>query len=161
MSSETALVPLATGGSRAPLFLVNTVAADAIEFQALSSRLGPDQPLYVLQPFVTAGADPLRRTVESIAHHCLLEIRKVQPHGPFIIGGRSFGAVVAYELAVRLESAGEKVELFTAIDSVRPGVAHPAPRQRRGLRPGDECGPGQSGSRGSGLRRCVLRCGCG
>lgn len=117
---RNALVPLATGGTRPPLFLVNTVAADAVEFQALSSRLGLDQPLYVLQPFVTAGANPLPRTIESIAQHCLHEIRRVQPQGPFIIGGRSFGAVVAYELAVRLEAAGEKVELFTAIDSVGP-----------------------------------------
>lgn len=115
-----ALVPLATGGARPPLFFVNTVAADAVDFQALSSRLGLDQPFYVLQPFATAGASPLRRTIESIAQRCLLEIRKVQPHGPFLIGGRSFGALVAYQLAVLLESAGERVGLFTALDSVGP-----------------------------------------
>jgi thioesterase domain-containing protein len=117
---RNALVPLATGGTRPPLFFVNTVAADANEFQALSSRLGLDQSFYVLQPFATAGANPLRRTIESMADHCLQQIRTVQPHGPFLIGGRSFGAVVAYELAVRLESAGETVELFTAIESVGP-----------------------------------------
>jgi thioesterase domain-containing protein len=115
-----ALVPLTTGGIRRPLFFVNTVGGDAADFLALSSRLGLDQPFYVLQPFVSAGAKPLRRTIESMAKRCLLEIRKVQPHGPFLIGGRSFGAVVAYELAVRLESAGERVALFTAIDSVGP-----------------------------------------
>ena len=63
-------------------------------------------------PSISTGPALLPRTVESIAHRCWREIRQVQPHGPFLIGGRSFGAVVAYEIAFRLESAGEKVELL-------------------------------------------------
>ena len=117
---QDVLVPLATEGTRPPLFFVNTVAADAVDFQALSSRLGLDQPMYVLQPFSAAGANPLRRTIESMAQRCLPEIRKVQPHGPYFIGGRSFGAVVAYDLAGQLESVGETVGLLTVIDSVGP-----------------------------------------
>jgi thioesterase domain-containing protein len=115
-----ALVPLATEGTRPPLFVVNTVATGATDFEALARRLGRDQPFYVVQPFVPADAAPLPRTIKSIAQRCLREIRKVQPHGPFLIGGRAFGALVAYELAVRLEAVGETVALFTAIDSFGP-----------------------------------------
>jgi hypothetical protein len=114
------LVPLTTGGTRPPFFVVNAIATDASDFQLLASRLGSNQPFYALQPLLSAGTVPLRRTIESMARRCLREIRKVQTHGPFIIGGRSFGALVAYELAVRLESAGEKVALVAAIDSVGP-----------------------------------------
>lgn len=115
-----AIVPLGTEGTRPPLFFVNTVAADANDLEALSIRLGLNQPFYVLQPFTTAGPDLLCRTIESMAHRCLMEIREVQPHGPYLLGGRSFGAVVAYELAVRLEAAGESVKIFTVIDSAGP-----------------------------------------
>jgi thioesterase domain-containing protein len=116
----SAVVPLATGDTRPPLFVVNTVAAAVTDFQFLSSRLGPDQPFYVLQPLVAGAATPLPRTIDSMARRCLHEIGKVQPHGPFLIGGRSFGAVVAYELAVQLEAAGETVALFIALDSLGP-----------------------------------------
>jgi len=102
------------------LFVVNTIDTDATDFQFLASRLGPDQPFYVLQPLLSEGTTPLRRTIESMARCCLREIRKVQSNGPFIIGGRAFGALVAYEVAVRLESAGETVALVAAIDSVGP-----------------------------------------
>lgn len=114
------LVPLATRGTRPPLFVVNTVAAEATELQALASRLGPDQPFYVLQPFVPADAAPFSDAIDSIARRCMPAIRTVQPHGPYLLGGWSFGALVAYEVAVRLESAGETVALLSAIDSVGP-----------------------------------------
>ncbi len=118
--SSAALVPLSTAGTRPPLFVVNTVGTDATDFLALARRLGRDQPFYVVQPFVPAEVATLPRTIKSMAGRCLQEIRNVQPHGPFLIGGWSFGALVAYELAVRLEGAGETVALLTAIDSFGP-----------------------------------------
>ena len=49
-------------------------------------------------------------------------IKKVKPSGPYILGGWSFGAVVAYEMAVLLEKAGEKVENLYLLD---PIIEHP------------------------------------
>jgi thioesterase domain-containing protein len=43
--------------------------------------------------------NPIARTsVEAIAAYYLEEMRKVQPHGPYL-GGYSFGGVTAYEIA--------------------------------------------------------------
>jgi thioesterase domain-containing protein len=45
------------------------------------------------------------------------EIRKVQPVGPYYIGGYSFGGRVAYVMAQHLRAAGEEVALLALFDT--------------------------------------------
>ena len=45
------------------------------------------------------------------------EIRKVQPHGPYILGGWSAGGYFAFELAKLFLDSGEQVEKLILIDS--------------------------------------------
>jgi thioesterase domain-containing protein len=48
----------------------------------------------------------------------------VQPHGPYHLAGWSFGGVVAYEMAVQLERAGERVAFAGVLDTVAPPFVH-------------------------------------
>jgi amino acid adenylation domain-containing protein len=114
------LVPLSTTGSRPPFFAVTAGDGNVVGYGPLARRLGPDQPFYVLQPFGLDSAAPLHRTVEAMARHYVRQIRKVQPHGPYLLGGRCFGSLVAYEVAALLEAGGERVALLASIDSVGP-----------------------------------------
>jgi thioesterase domain-containing protein/acyl carrier protein len=114
------LVPLSTTGSRPPFFAVTAGDGNVVGYGPLARRLGPDQPFYVLQPFGLDSAAPLHRSVPAMARHYARQIRKVQPHGPYLLGGRCFGSLVAYEVATRLEAAGERVALLASIDSVGP-----------------------------------------
>ena len=114
------LVPLATSGSRPPFFAVTAGDGNVVGYGPLARRLGPDQPFYVLQPFGLDSAAPLHRTIGSMARHYVTQVRTVQDHGPYLIGGRCFGSLVAYEMATRLEAAGETVALLASIDSVGP-----------------------------------------
>jgi thioesterase domain-containing protein/acyl carrier protein len=114
------LVPLSTTGSRPPLFAVTAGDGNVVGYGPLARRLGPDQPFYVLQPFGLDSAAPLHRTVEAMARHYVGQIRKVQSRGPYLLAGRCFGSLVAYEVATRLEAAGERVALLASIDSVGP-----------------------------------------
>ncbi|MFI5035138.1 MAG: amino acid adenylation domain-containing protein [Acidimicrobiales bacterium] len=114
------LVALTRSGSRPPLFAVTAGDGNAAGFGPLARRLGPNQPFYVLQPFGLDSAAPLHRSVEAMARHYVRAIRRVQPHGPYLLGGRCFGSLVAYEVAHRLESAGETVALLASIDSGGP-----------------------------------------
>jgi thioesterase domain-containing protein len=92
-------------------------------YAALVARLGPDQPVYGLQDV----GDDLGRPVERIAAEHLRAVRAVQPHGPYHLAGWSFGGVVAYEMAVQLERAGERVAFAGVLDTVAP----PFVRNRR------------------------------
>jgi thioesterase domain-containing protein len=43
-------------------------------------------------------------------------IKKVQPSGPYFMCGYSFGSILAFEIAKRMEAAGDKVKFLGVID---------------------------------------------
>jgi amino acid adenylation domain-containing protein len=110
------LVPLRATGTLPPLFVVHPAGRRVANYAALVERLGPDQPVYGLQDV----ADDLARPVDQIAGEHLRALRAVQPHGPYHLAGWSFGGVVAYEMAVQLERAGERVAFAGVLDTVAP-----------------------------------------
>jgi thioesterase domain-containing protein len=65
------------------------------------------------------GQTPLS-TVEDMASIYLAEVRRIQPTGPYQIGGYSFGALVAYEMAQQLYATGDEVSLLVIIDAGPP-----------------------------------------
>jgi aspartate racemase len=56
--------------------------------------------------------------MEDIAGSYLPAVRSVQPHGPYFLGGYSFGGVVAFEVAQQLQAEGEDVALMAFIDTI-------------------------------------------
>jgi thioesterase domain-containing protein/acyl carrier protein len=107
-------------GARPLLFFVTAGDGNNVGFGALARRLGSDQPFYALQPRGMDGRRLLQVGVEKIARHYVDEIRAVQAVGPYILGGRCFGTLVAFEMTRILESAGQRVSLLIALDSVGP-----------------------------------------
>jgi thioesterase domain-containing protein len=117
---DSALVLFRNGGSRPPLFLHGG------SFE-LSRYLGEDQPCYGLRPH---GQDGRRAptTVEEMAADYLRQIRGVQPQGPYLIGGFSFGGLVAYEMAQQLRQSGQEVGLLVLIDPTPPRYSASVPQ---------------------------------
>jgi thioesterase domain-containing protein len=83
-------------------------------------HLGPDQPFYGLQPQGLDGKRECLTSIPEMAERYLQEIRRVQPTGPYRIGGYSFGGLVAYEMAQVLHAQGEEVALLGLFDTT-PG----------------------------------------
>lgn len=128
------LVPIQTTGSEPPLFLVSDVLGRVLGYAGLVRHLGADQPVWGLQSM--AGAD----SIPSVAARYLAEIRRVQPTGPYRLGGWCFGGVVAFEMAQQLHERGEGVGLLalmgiSAFDFPRL-VSPPAWRRYRRTHPG-------------------------
>ncbi len=113
-------VALTATGTRTPLFFITAGDGNSVGFGALARRLGPDQPFYSLQPRGLDGRAMLDTTVTAMARRHADQIRAVQPHGPYVVGGRCFGTLVAHEVTRLLEAAGEEVALEIALDSVGP-----------------------------------------
>lgn len=130
------LVALNPGGTRPPFFCVHGGDGHVIGFRHLADLLDDDQPFYALQPPWAYGNGPLPATVGDMAETYIGAIRRAQPHGPYAIGGFSFGGQVAYDMACRLRRAGEAVALLVLIDSrLRTGnTMPPGPRIRGHLR---------------------------
>jgi thioesterase domain-containing protein len=60
-----------------------------------------------------------------MASHYIKEIRSVQPEGPYLLGGYSFGGAIAFEMAQQLTAHGQEqvvVVLFDTLCAPRPGT---------------------------------------
>ncbi|MFC9664053.1 amino acid adenylation domain-containing protein [Nocardia sp. NPDC127606] len=115
------LVAIKPDGTRAPLFLVHPMGGNVLCYVPLAKHLPPDQPLYVFQAAGTeAGTRPVHG-VERLAEDYVAAMRRVQPHGPYHIGGWSFGGFVAFEMARQLTDAGERVDSLVLLDTTALG----------------------------------------
>ena len=118
--SWSPLVPIRTGGSKRPFFCVHAAGGNVLGFIDLAQHLDPDRPFYGLQSVGLNGNDEPYSRVEEMAARYIDEIRAVQPHGPYLLGGLSFGGLVAFEMARQLEAQGENVSLLALLDSWSP-----------------------------------------
>jgi thioesterase domain-containing protein/acyl carrier protein len=132
------LVPLQLRGGRPPFFGVHGAYGNVLFYRPLARLLGKDQPFYGVQAQGLDGTPITRTSVEAMAEYYLEEIRKVQPDGPYLLGGYSFGGSIAYEMARRLVIAGEKVPLLVLLDAGNPArparLVSYAARLRKALR---------------------------
>jgi acyl transferase domain-containing protein len=104
-----------------PIFLVHPGGGRVYYFRYLAHYLGSEQPVYGFEAQGIDGkAEPLTQ-IEAMATHYIKAMRVVQPEGPYVIGGASFGGIVAFEMAQQLNTLQQKVELLFMMDSAGPG----------------------------------------
>jgi amino acid adenylation domain-containing protein len=119
------IVPVQPQGKQAPLFFLHgDYLSGGFYCTSLARHLGPDQPLYALPPCgLDGGAVP--DSYAGMAARHLEAIRRVQPHGPYRLGGQCNGGLIAYEIARQLEAQGERVEhlVLIAADAANARVA--------------------------------------
>ena len=115
--SWQSLVALQPNGDRPPFFCIHAVGGNVLEYYELAQQMNPDQPFYGLQAVGLDGKRKPLRTIASMASQYLYEIRMLQPRGPYYLGGRSFGGVVAFEIAHQLREEGEEVALVALLDT--------------------------------------------
>ena len=119
------LVAIRRTGSLTPFFCVHPVGGNVVSFGPLAEHLGPDVPFYGLQAVGLDGVAAPLPSVEAMAVTYLDDIRRVDPHGPYALGGASFGGLVAFEMARQLEAAGARVALLALFDTEFPPVLAP------------------------------------
>jgi thioesterase domain-containing protein len=129
------LVPMQTGQRRPPFFCAHALFGVVGFLRRLALRLGPDQPFYALRQQGLDGAAAPHTCIEDMAAYYVEQITKIQPHGPYLLGGFSFGGLVVYEMAQQLHAQGRRVALLAVIDSWFPNMpaapeSSPAPAAR-------------------------------
>jgi amino acid adenylation domain-containing protein len=119
----SALVPIQARGDRPPFFWVHGAGGNVLMYQKLARYLGEDQSVYGLQAQGLDGKDNPLTQVEEMASLYLREVQKIQPQGPYFLGGLSFGGMVSFEMAQLLQAQGQDVALLALIDT--PGLDYP------------------------------------
>jgi amino acid adenylation domain-containing protein len=114
------LVPLRPEGPLPPFFCVHPAGGGVVVYRELVRHLDPSHPFYGLQARgVDSDEEPCRR-VEEMAALYLDAVREAQPAGPYRLGGWSFGALVAFEMARQLIERGEEVAVLALLDAPAP-----------------------------------------
>lgn len=111
------LVPLREGSGRPPFFCVHGAGGNVLDMRELAMAMPADQPFYCLQARGLDGHSAPFSSIEEAAECYVEQIRRVQSHGPYFLGGRSYGGIVAFEMAQRLRMAGEVVSVVALIDT--------------------------------------------
>ncbi|MFJ7151874.1 amino acid adenylation domain-containing protein [Streptomyces sp. NPDC100445] len=130
------LLAIRPRGSAAPLFCVHGGVGFGLPFAELAAHLDPDRPVYALQSDGVAaepGTWDRPADVPSLAAVYVERLRQVRPHGPYHLLGWSFGGLVAHEMAVQLQAAGERVAFLGVLDAfpVAPGDPNPTDEEIR------------------------------
>ena len=114
------VVPLKPGGSLPPFFCMHARGGAVLNYRALANFTDADQPVYGIQCRGLDGKTEPFRSLMEMAEQYIEEIRRIQPHGPYFLGGGSLGGIVALEIAQRLQAEGETIGLLTMFDSWGP-----------------------------------------
>ncbi|SFB44201.1 phthiocerol/phenolphthiocerol synthesis type-I polyketide synthase D [Amycolatopsis marina] len=105
---------LAQGTDGGALFLFHPAGGSTAVYRPLVRLLDPEVACFGMERFTEPD------DVEVKAARYLRLIRERRPHGPYRLGGWSFGGCLAYEVARQLTAEGEEVELLFLIDSILP-----------------------------------------
>ena len=124
------LVPIQPKGTKPRFFCVHALGGNVNNFYLLSRYLGSDQPFYGLQAPPLEDAAEEHTQIETMAARYVEAIREVQPAGPYLIGGYSFGCYVAYEMAKQLREQGQNISLLALFDTYSPLYWNKLPEKR-------------------------------
>jgi aspartate racemase len=121
-------------GFKPPFFGVHAHEGGVLFWRDVVDHLPKDQPFYAIQAQGVDGVRPALTRIEDMATLYNEAVRKIQPHGPYYLGGFSMGGEVAFEMAQQLTRQGEKVNFLIMLDTRNPQrLTRPVVRNQDGL----------------------------
>jgi len=111
------LVPIQTGGMRAPLFCPHPFGGHVFLYTPLARALGAEQPVYGLQARGLQGEARPHLSIPEMAREYIDAIKCVQQRGPYQLVGFSMGGSIAWEMATQLRDAGEEIAMLGLLDA--------------------------------------------
>ncbi|HVR95000.1 MAG TPA: thioesterase domain-containing protein, partial [Thermoanaerobaculia bacterium] len=101
--------------AKTPFFCVHGVGGNVFRLMHLAQRTG--RPFYGVQGWAGTEETGYLASVDAMVTRYMEEVRKVQPAGPYLLGGVCVGCMVAFEMARRFEAEGQPVALVALLDT--------------------------------------------
>ena len=111
------LVPIRPQGKKARFFCIHGAGGNVLLYRDLARYFGEEYAFYGLQSQGLNGRGSPLTSVQAMAEKYLNEIRKLQPDGPYFLGGYCLGGTIAYEIAQLLRRDGHEVALVALLDT--------------------------------------------
>jgi amino acid adenylation domain-containing protein len=127
-------IPVQPLGTAPILFFIHADESGMLTLRHFIGPLGSDQRVVGLLPERIGRRFDRSRSIEDLASPMLETIRQSQPHGPYFLAGYSLGGLLAYEIAGRLQAAGEHVGWLGVLDAGTPAAGARYRQQRLSLR---------------------------
>jgi amino acid adenylation domain-containing protein len=120
-AEHSRIVHVSGNSGHKPLTYVHGSQGGVFTLRRMEPSLGADQPFYGLQALAPRQrANGRLPTVAEMATDCLTMLQRTQPTGPYLLAGHSIGGHVAYEMACRLQEAGQQTALLALLDAAAP-----------------------------------------
>ncbi|HLK57703.1 MAG TPA: thioesterase domain-containing protein, partial [Chthonomonadaceae bacterium] len=111
------IMTLRAGPSSRALYFVHQLGGELLAYREVARAIR--SPLRVLglrwRPDSATHPHPL--SLEEMAAVHVAHLCTIQPHGPYLLAGWSFGGVLAYEIAQQLMAAGHDVDFLGLLDA--------------------------------------------
>ncbi len=111
------VITIKSQGNHAPLFFIPGKAGYPTRIRYLAREIESETPVYALQELSGVSEHKPLRRIESKATFYINAIKKVVPHGPYILVGESMGGKVAYDMACQLVQMGEEIPILAMLDT--------------------------------------------
>jgi len=128
---EESLVVKYREGSKPPFWVMHAVGGHIVFARRMLPYLADEQPLYGIQARGLDGRQAAFTSLQEMADHYTELIVEHQPEGPYLLGGPSYGGLIAWAVAQRLERRGAEIRLLALLDAWAPGYPIKLPRRRR------------------------------
>ena len=96
-----------------PLFLVHPAFLGGEIYLRMAPYFNDDSGLlgniYAIESYNLARIATPVTSIEELARIYIRSIKEMHPHGPYFIGGWSFGCIIAYEIIQQLQASGDVV----------------------------------------------------
>jgi thioesterase domain-containing protein len=129
LSYRSSLVPIRSEGTKPPFFFMHHLDGGVLDYRELANRLDTDHSIYGIQTKIHEGVPLDYINIKEAAKYYSEVIKSVAGNGPYLLGGHSFGGIVAIEVARQLLSQGEGAALVAVIDTRAPGT-HLLPKRK-------------------------------
>ncbi|MDP9050377.1 MAG: amino acid adenylation domain-containing protein, partial [Acidobacteriota bacterium] len=111
------MLPLRDHGKLPPLFFIHPAAGLSWCYTGFLKYLEADRPLYGLQAQNFTSPENATQTIEEIAAEYIVQIRKIQPEGPYRLLGWSLGGLLAHAVATSLQDQGDLITFLALLDA--------------------------------------------
>ncbi|KAI0008246.1 acyl-protein synthetase [Xylariaceae sp. FL0662B] len=111
------VVVLGASGSKTPLWLIHPGVGEVLVFIGLAQHMKEDGwPIYALRARGFEPGQPKFSCIAETVDTYATAIQRRQPKGPYAIAGYSYGAMLAFETARKLEGVGETVGFLASFN---------------------------------------------